>query len=426
MKKNFFLITMYLLAAPIAIIAQPVSQTFNASGTYTVPVGYSAVVTIEAWGGGGSAGGGGTGNGDRSGGGGGAYAKITGQTLAAGTYAITVGIGGIAPAASGVGQNGLSSSFAALVIAAGGSAGSNTNNGTAPLGGAGGTAAASTGTTKFSGGGGGGRANSNAGGGGGGSATTIANGTNGNNGVTNTGGTGGAGTGAGGAGGNAGLVGNNGIAPGGGGGGKANGAATSGNGAAGRVVVTVTGVLAIQFNYFNAAKGNDYNTLNWLASCGSSQATFEVQRSTDGNNFTTINTIVASQLRCSQPFNYVDNSSNLYSTVYYRIKSTEFTGSVTYSSIIKLSSQQKNMQLLAVLPNPATNMAKLSIASIQNNIIRLAIISMDGKVVQQSNVPLQAGISIINVDVAHLASGTYFIKGIFSSGQTDVIKFIKQ
>lgn len=184
-------------------------------------------------------------------------------------------------------------------------------------------------------------------------------------------------------------------------------------------------VLPIKFNYLNAAKGNGYNTLNWKATCSSAEVTFDIERSTDGRNFVAVNTFTASQSRCAQPFDYVDNN-NLTGTVFYRIKSIEITGTITYSNIVKVADQQKEMLLVAVSPNPVINQAQLNISTTKKDMVDLAIISIEGKMVQRSSVQLQAGTSIINLDVASLQKGVYMIKGTFSNGQTNTIKFTKQ
>lgn len=184
-------------------------------------------------------------------------------------------------------------------------------------------------------------------------------------------------------------------------------------------------VLPIKFSYVNAAKTNGSNTVYWKAACSSAEVTFNVERSTDGINFSTVNSIFASQLRCAQPFNYADNSSSA-GTVFYRIRSVEVTGVVTYSTIVKLSDQQKDMQLKAVLPNPVTDQAQLSINSPQKDEISLVVVSMDGKIVQQSKVQLQAGASIVNLDVSALLKGVYMVKGTFANGESNTLRFIKQ
>lgn len=185
-------------------------------------------------------------------------------------------------------------------------------------------------------------------------------------------------------------------------------------------------VLPIKFSYVNAAKSNGYNTVNWKAACSSSEVDFTVERSTDGRNFNAINTFTASRLRCAQPFDYVDNSNNLTGTVFYRIKSVEITGTITYSNIVKVTDQQKDMLLVGISPNPVINQAQLNISTAKKDMVDLVIISMEGKIVQRSSVQLHAGTSIINLDIASLQKGVYMIKGTFSNGQTSSIKFTRQ
>jgi len=232
--ESRFLICFVFL--PIFIYSQPVSQTFNTSGTYTIPNGYSANINVQVWGAGG---GGGTNVNDRSGGGGGgAFAFRIYTNVTSGSFTVTVGGGGAAGAAGGL------SSFSRATFTTTTAAGGGASGGTA--GGAGGTTAASSGLYTRAGGSGGAGSNNGGGGGGGGSATTKAAGSNGTTATNNNGGAGGAGQGAGGRGADDAdatapvddaLAGNT---PGGGGGGKAEGNGTSKSGANGRVIVTVT------------------------------------------------------------------------------------------------------------------------------------------------------------------------------------------
>ena len=184
-------------------------------------------------------------------------------------------------------------------------------------------------------------------------------------------------------------------------------------------------VLPIKFSYVNAAKANGHNTVYWKAACSSQEVTFDVERSTDGRNFISLSSITASQARCAQPFDYIDNTASA-GNIFYRIKSTEITGLITYSTIVKLAGLQHDMQLKAILPNPVSDIAQLNILAAQRDVVNLSIISMDGKLVQQSQVQLQAGSSIISLDVSGLQKGVYMIKGIFGNGESNTLQFIKQ
>jgi hypothetical protein len=183
--------------------------------------------------------------------------------------------------------------------------------------------------------------------------------------------------------------------------------------------------LPIKVAYFNAAKGNGFNTLNWSAETSSPEVTFNIERSSDGVNFSTINSIVASQQRTSTPFDYTDNSITS-GTVYYRIKIVEMNGKVSYTSVIRLATATNDIKLVGVLPNPVTNIAQLNIVSTKKDVVQLWVVSMEGKLVQRSTVQLQSGSSNINLDVTNLQTGMYTIKGTFSDGQTSSVKFVKQ
>lgn len=182
--------------------------------------------------------------------------------------------------------------------------------------------------------------------------------------------------------------------------------------------------MAIKINYFNASKGNGYNSLNWQAACSSSQAIFEVERSTDGINFTTISVISASQARCALPFNYNDYTAPS-GTIFYRIKIIDVDGKITNSAIVKLSSQAKDIQLGGITPVRWLMLHRSG--SIQpNDVVELAIVAVDGKVVYRNSIKLQPGSSVVNIDIANLPAGLYMIKGLFSDGQTNTLRFVKK
>jgi len=185
------------------------------------------------------------------------------------------------------------------------------------------------------------------------------------------------------------------------------------------------GTLAVKVNYFNASKGNNVNSLNWSAECSSTQVTFEIERSADGRNFTTINSITATQARCLLPFSY-DDASPLAGTNYYRIKIIDVNGKISYTTIAKIGGQQKDMQLVGILPNPVSSSAQLNITTNKKENVQLAVVSLEGKVVYRKNVQLQSGSSFINLDIAHLAPGTYFVRGVFTDGEASAVKFVKQ
>jgi hypothetical protein len=184
-------------------------------------------------------------------------------------------------------------------------------------------------------------------------------------------------------------------------------------------------VLPIKFSYLNVSKGNGYNTLNWKAECTGAELSYVIERSSDGRNFAAINTIAANQVNCSQPFSYNDNTV-LYGTVFYRIKVINTDGISINSGIVKVGAQAVDMRIGGILPNPVSNTAQLNIIIAKKDKVELAIISPEGKVVYKNMLQLQAGTSIVPLEIANLSKGTYILRGVFGDGQISHIKFVKQ
>lgn len=185
------------------------------------------------------------------------------------------------------------------------------------------------------------------------------------------------------------------------------------------------GTLAIKIIYFNGSKGNNVNNLYWQAECTSSFAKFAIERSTNGVDFTGISVVTATQARCALPFNYNDYTAP-EGNVYYRIRIIDVDGMVSYSAIVKLGSPVKAIELAGFMPNPVSNIAQLKINTTKPDVVNLVVIAMDGKILQRTTVILQPGSSIINMDMTRLPAAAYLLKGIFSDGESNAIKFIKQ
>src|SRR5687767_6741857 len=87
------------------VYSQALPQTYTVSGTWTCPPGVT-VVTVETWGGGGSGGGSSSNQQAGGGGGGGGYNMAFVNVVPGNVYPITVGQGGVASAAFGLGTGG--------------------------------------------------------------------------------------------------------------------------------------------------------------------------------------------------------------------------------------------------------------------------------------------------------------------------------
>lgn len=380
---------LFSLISIIVVFAQPSSQTFNSSGTYTVPAGYTANVTIEAWGAGG--GGGSNSSGAKGGGGGGAYASST-TNLTAGSYTVTVGTGG------GAGTAGGNSGFTTIVVAVGG------QSTTGTTGGSGGNSSSCTGTTRVSG-------------------------SNGSNTSGNNGGAGGAGGNGGGAGGAGGIAnngsGSSGSAPGGGGGGKAGpgNASVSGSGANGRVIVTVNIVVPVLFGNIQISEMNNAAQLEWVAYFEQNVKKYIIEKSADGYSFFAIGEVDAKNYLTETKYRFFDSglSSGLY---YYRIRAIDIDERYIYSNILRFSRLDTKSEL-AVYPNPVVNQTLfIQSGKLQRGTINLTVYNSSGQRIMNKKIFHSGGALtwLLHLN-AELKSGLYYVSIQSETGLTKSASF---
>ena len=187
-----------------------------------------------------------------------------------------------------------------------------------------------------------------------------------------------------------------------------------------------SGSLPIFLNYFKGIQINKKNQLNWKANCTSAQAKFELERSTDGQHYTVITTITADQLRCSQPFDYTDESP-VGGTNYYRLKIIDIDGKADYSNIVLLSLKTQAYELVSLNPNIISKEnAVLKVNAMEKTELLLAITDFSGRKISVQNVKLNPGINLVTIGTSNLTTGVYQLTGYAIGQKTLTLRFIKQ
>jgi len=103
-------------------------------------------------------------------------------------------------------------------------------------------------------------------------------------------------------------------------------------------------------------------------------------------------------------------------------------GRSSYSNIISLKGEKVNAITLSNLyPNPTRNKLNLMIAAPVNDMVKIEILDITGKIVKQQINTIIIGDNKVPIDVAALPAGSYFIKAVGNNGyQTAVSKFVKE
>lgn len=184
--------------------------------------------------------------------------------------------------------------------------------------------------------------------------------------------------------------------------------------------------LPVSIEYFRGTKQTTGHLLNWKVNCvGSPTAILTLERSGNSRDFSVVNSITATALRCLQPFNYTDVSP-LPGINYYRVKMTDADGRTNYSNIIALLNNTRGFEITTVQPNPVITNTSLNIASASKENAFLIIADITGRRLLQKSISLVAGSNQVFLDMAAYPSGVYSVVIVNSAGEKRTVSVVKQ
>ena len=187
------------------------------------------------------------------------------------------------------------------------------------------------------------------------------------------------------------------------------------------------GTVPVTLTMFNGENIGSANKLVWNTYTEINSAFFEVQHSSNGNNFETIANVYsqANNGNSSIPFNYqfIDNNPFEKNT-YYRLKQVDKNGKFTYSKVISIKSHNKNLELIDVYPNPIVNKNfTVSLSNLQKGNYNLTIANAIGEAVSSKLIAIQNSNEVNTIAIENnFITGIYFIK--ITGNNTNLVKQI--
>lgn len=186
-------------------------------------------------------------------------------------------------------------------------------------------------------------------------------------------------------------------------------------------------ILPIELTAFNAkCDGNKVN-IYWTTASESNNDFFEIERSSDGINFSSVVKINSQNSNSSQPLNYSAQDNNpLNGKSYYRLKQVDKDGKYSYSSLVTVSCQDAIAvsPVVAVFPNPATNNITIDMKGLpgKKSLMIYDVIGQEmvNKTLESQNENIQEVI-----DVSAFAKATYILRLDVNNELFQIIKFVK-
>jgi len=171
---------------------------------------------------------------------------------------------------------------------------------------------------------------------------------------------------------------------------------------------TVSGnTLPVVLSEFSVQNNGDGKaTLSWETKMEANSSQFEIERSADGNTWSTIGTVKA-QGSAALPTDYTYTDARMLTgSNYYRLKMVDLDGSAVYSEVKVL--QGSMIDHLSFFPNPARDYVNVTLGGTSTSMVTVRLINQAGVVLQEKSVSGGTG-TTVTFPLQQAASGWYVL-----------------
>lgn len=181
---------------------------------------------------------------------------------------------------------------------------------------------------------------------------------------------------------------------------------------------------------FTGEKSRNVNNLKWVVTNELDIKGYELQRSSNGNNFEAIgfvNSKATNNQTSNFNYSFVDNNS-ISNDAYYRLKQVAKDGSFDHSNVVLIKGQKVSGLIVGnVYPNPVKDLLTVTIASSSSKSVNISITDLLGKTVVNTTATLIDGDNNIQIKLSKLSVGSYTITVMDATGKkSNNVTFIKE
>lgn len=187
----------------------------------------------------------------------------------------------------------------------------------------------------------------------------------------------------------------------------------------------VNNPLPVQFMLFNVRCEGSKVSINWKTAQEINSSHFEIQRSTNGSDWTTIGTKqAAGNSNIERNYSFVDLVP-VQGAGLYRIVEFDTDGRKQYTSINKADCSA--VDTWKVWPNPLQQQLFVNIRVATGSPALIRVFDSKGSFINEQRNVLLAGSNQLNIDMQRLPPGTYHVVIVWDNGQTQKsVKVTKQ
>lgn len=185
-------------------------------------------------------------------------------------------------------------------------------------------------------------------------------------------------------------------------------------------IITELTTLPISLTSFTGKPVDQAVLLNWVTASEKDNQSFEILKSYDGKNFSTLTTVTgAGNSDSEKAYSFTDE--NPYpGTNYYQLTQTDVNGAVSVAKTISVNSNVKGVKLSAYA---AASSVSINISSPNQSNGTLTLYDIAGRKIESKQVALIKGFNEVSF-AQSLNKGIYFVN-LITDGTTTSLKFVK-
>lgn len=189
------------------------------------------------------------------------------------------------------------------------------------------------------------------------------------------------------------------------------------------------GSFPVEWLDFSVLRNGDDAQVSWSTASEEASDYFEIQRSVDGESFTSIGEVAAqgnSQTTTNYEFVDVAVAALKVDKLFYRLRQVDLDGKDQLSNTIELNLSILPGQVsLSAYPNPTSTNVTLNYAAYEAGELSLTVVDALGRKVLHQNVQYSRGTQDMTLEVANWTPGVYVIK-LASESHQQSLKLVKQ
>ncbi len=184
--------------------------------------------------------------------------------------------------------------------------------------------------------------------------------------------------------------------------------------------------LSTTITSFSGKITNSRATLKWTTNTETEPFYFDIEKSSDGSNFTIAGTVNSYNDPGAAQNNYTfTDPATITGKVYYRINMRTVDGKSAYSRILDLSLAQDVFSFVSVI-NPFANVLFFDISAAKDGVAKAELVDQFGKPVKKTSFDIRAGVTQLSFDnTGGMAAGIYILR-VEMSGTTIYRRVMKQ